>query len=198
MAKRQPVPTIAELSAERTDRFFEDLQKETDRGTALLAAAFLEDVLEASLRAYFVDDKGEADKLLVGDSPLGCLSARARLAYCLGLLGPDEYRDLNLVREIRNAFAHAARLVSFEDPGVKDQCRELRIPAMLLEHTKHPGTLAEARSRFVTCVTLLSQFLLARARALEHATPGKDRTVAAAASVDMGAPDAPEGTTPEP
>ena len=98
---------IPDLSAD-AKRFIEDVQKETDRGVALVSAAFLDDALEAMLRAFFVDDPDEVDKLLNAKAirPLSSFASRIQLAYCLGLIGPNMYRDLNVIRDIRNDFSH--------------------------------------------------------------------------------------------
>lgn len=52
MARRQIPRTIEDLK-KRRDQLFEALSKESDRGSVLVGACFLEEALEALLRAAF-------------------------------------------------------------------------------------------------------------------------------------------------
>jgi len=100
------------------------LDYESHRGCALAAAAFLDERLRQLLCASFVPDCVE--ELLEGaTAPLGTFSARILAAQALGLLPPKAARDLNLIRKIRNEFAHNLACGSFEVPEVTSRCREL-------------------------------------------------------------------------
>ena len=85
-----------------------ELSRESDRAAALLAAGYLDHLLGELLAVNMVVAQSQVEELLYknGNGPLGTFSARIDLAYCLGLTSDDEYRDLNLVRKIRNDFAH--------------------------------------------------------------------------------------------
>jgi DNA-binding MltR family transcriptional regulator len=171
MAKKT-TPTIPGLD-EDSARFLEDLQKETDRGAALVGAAFLDDVLEASLRAFFVDDKKVADQLLgSGDRPVSTFSARTHLAYCLGLLAPKVYADLNQIREIRNWFAHRHHPGSFDDPPVRDWCVALNFWRILPEHVGLTN-----RSRFVITAAMTAVVLIGNSKRHNHAEVAKETEV---------------------
>jgi hypothetical protein len=102
------------------------LNAETDRGCALMAAAYLDDQLGELLRAYFVDDLRIIDELLGPAAPLGSFSSRVDLAYSLGLIGPHGRRELHLIRKIRNDFGHRYAPMSFNDAAIRSRCLELR------------------------------------------------------------------------
>jgi hypothetical protein len=70
------------------------LNSETDRGCALMAAAYLDDRLVDLLKSHFVDDDNRADELLGQSKPLGTFFSRIDLAYLPGLVSPDEHRAL--------------------------------------------------------------------------------------------------------
>jgi DNA-binding MltR family transcriptional regulator len=57
---------------------------------------------------------------------LGSFAARINYAYCLGLISPDEFVDLHLMRKIRNYFAHGKEECSFDDEEVKSMCGSLK------------------------------------------------------------------------
>jgi mannitol operon repressor len=93
---------------DRTDlaRFLEELQHESDRGLALVGGAVVDDKLRATLAAFFVECSAVAKLIDQGNAPLGAFSARADACLALGLIDDFEYSEINLVRKIRNEFAH--------------------------------------------------------------------------------------------
>ena len=97
------------------------------RVLAVLGAAYLDSVLEQLLRATFVDDEKEADRLLAPDRPIGANGARYQLAYCLGLISADQRNDLKTIAKIRNLFAHDFSVVSLENDPVKALIKGLHI-----------------------------------------------------------------------
>jgi DNA-binding MltR family transcriptional regulator len=104
----------------------EILVSETDRGCALVAAAYLDEQLASLLRGFFIDDTKLAGKLIEGNGPLGSFSARIDLSHSLGLIPKLAVRDLHLIRKIRNDFAHIAAPLTFDDPAIASRCAQLR------------------------------------------------------------------------
>jgi mannitol operon repressor len=116
-------PHLREFSA-----FLKELNRESERGAVLIAAAMIDDLLERTILAFLVDHE-QTKRLLDGfNAPLGTLSARALAAFSLALLSETEYRDCERIRKIRNAFAHNVHM-SFEDQSVKDNCKNLELSA---------------------------------------------------------------------
>lgn len=101
------------------------LGRESDRGAALMAAAYLESELSILLGAFLVDDTRAQKALLSESGPLAAFSARIELAYLLGLVSPVGRRDLHLIRKIRNDFAHSPTNVSFDTEAIRSRCGEL-------------------------------------------------------------------------
>jgi DNA-binding MltR family transcriptional regulator len=106
-------------------RFRSFLSPESDRGCALIAAAFLDDRLAELLKLYFADEPTVADDVLGQSNPLGTFSSRIDVAYLLGLLSKGEHRALHLIRKIRNAFGHVAEPISFGSPEIASRCKHL-------------------------------------------------------------------------
>jgi DNA-binding MltR family transcriptional regulator len=98
-----------------------------DRSVAIVGAAYLDTVLELLLRNFLVEDENALGKLFDQDRPLSTFSARINMSYCLGLLTRSEYRELDLIRQIRNHFAHQLHGVAFDDPVISDKCRALSL-----------------------------------------------------------------------
>ncbi len=108
-------------------RIADELKHESDRGVVLIVAAFLDEQLEMLLTRHFIDDpKIAAELLSSGSGPLGSFSSRMKLAYCLDLIHPQHYKDLQVIRKLRNEFAHSHIRVSFESDRIRDLCANLR------------------------------------------------------------------------
>lgn len=116
------------MAGERLGQVFEfrqTLSSETDRGCALMAAAYLDDQLQELLLQSFVDDDATSTRFFHPNGPLGSFSARIDLAFLLGLISKQALRDLHLIRKIRNEFGHNHRPMSFSAEAVTGRCREL-------------------------------------------------------------------------
>jgi len=165
MGKRALV-TLPHLTSDMA-RLVDDFQKETDRGVALLGAAFLDDVLAVMLRAFFVDDREAVNKLITAGRPLESFGSRTHLGYCVGLLGTDIYDDMNLIREIRNDFAHR-QPTSFELEEISLKCRKLKAVKVMM-----PEEGCNGRDRFIVSVVLIANHLMVWTASVEHAKPAK-------------------------
>src|SRR6266480_1691168 len=146
MASRRQFQTLPNLCVDAA-RLVEDLERETDRGVALLAVAFLDDVLDLLLRASFVDDPDVVNRLIGPGRPLESFGSRAHISYCMGLLGADIYNDINLIREIRNDFAHR-QPTNFEQGDIRLKCNKVRCVSPMLEGNDSCTT----RERFIASV----------------------------------------------
>ena len=105
--------------------FFVEFAKESDRACVILGAAKIDILLKQLLLGLFLPSTSSTDELLDGDSALGTFSAKIQLAYRLGLLDAEFTRALNLIRKIRNEFAHEASTVSLSHPSHRDRIRHL-------------------------------------------------------------------------
>jgi DNA-binding MltR family transcriptional regulator len=167
MASRRQLQTLPLLCADAA-RLVGDLENETDRGVALLAVAFLDDVLDVLLRASFVNDSEAVNRLVGPGRPLESFGSRAHLAYCMGLLGADVYNDINLIREIRNDFAHR-QPTNFEQGEIRVKSGKLRCVAPMLQEIES----CTGRERFIASVVVIANHLIVQATEKTHAKPGK-------------------------
>ena len=95
----------AHLDINKLNEMVGTFHKESDRGAAILAGSFLEHYLGLYLRSLTVDDK-IAGKLFDGMGPLATFSQRIAIAYAFGFIDKRQHSDLELIRKIRNYFAH--------------------------------------------------------------------------------------------
>jgi hypothetical protein len=104
--------------------FLDDFNKETERGAALAAAAFIDDLLQRILMAFLVN-KSAGEKLLTGfNAPLSSFSARIAAVRALGLLSEAECQECELIRKVRNEFAHQVKM-SFDDKKIEGLCSSM-------------------------------------------------------------------------
>jgi mannitol operon repressor len=131
--------------------FLSEFQSETDRGAALVGAALIDDRLERLLRSHFLDCKESSELLDGANAPLGTFSARIKTAYCLGLITELECRECDIIRRVRNEFAHRLHGLTFEDQEVHDLCNDLQ--ANTPDGERFRG---DARQLFINSVILTS------------------------------------------
>ncbi|GEM_PF-6792277 len=98
----------------------------TDRASAVVLGSFVERSLADLLAAKM--NHSHIGKIFDFSGPLGTFSAKIDLAYAFNFIGPKSYHDLDLIRLLRNAFAHTRRAVSFQTPEVIDVCKYLKLP----------------------------------------------------------------------
>jgi DNA-binding MltR family transcriptional regulator len=101
------------------------LLKESDRGCAIFGASILDDELEFLLRAYFRDDpkavKDTINSLFNGEAPLATFSSRIKLAFALNLITRTMQSRIDIIRKLRNDFAHESGPLDFNDPRCRDR-----------------------------------------------------------------------------
>lgn len=117
---------------------FVDLKQETDRSCALLASAYLDGLLMSGIRERLRGRKKDIDELFHGMGILNSFGARIRIAYAIGYIGDDERTDFDIIRAIRNKFAHIPSRISFDTQSIRDQCNNL-ILGKLLEKLSRSG-----------------------------------------------------------
>jgi DNA-binding MltR family transcriptional regulator len=138
--------------------FRDALRKETDRGCALYAAAFIDDSLKDLLTYYFVDDEQLSSDLLDSrqNGPLSTFYARIIACRALGLVSKAVARDLDLIRKIRNEFAHSAEPVTFNASEVANRCRELKYVLLAEDDASPRTTFTNAVSALLAIVVITS------------------------------------------
>jgi hypothetical protein len=114
-------PTQEHLAAIETE-----LYNGPDRGAAVVLTAIVEKSLEhlikRALRPEGVND------LFQFNGPMGTLSNKIAMAFSMRLIGEKTKHDLEIIRHLRNIFAHSRLPVTFETEQVKAACDHLCLP----------------------------------------------------------------------
>jgi DNA-binding MltR family transcriptional regulator len=97
------------------------IKGETDRSAVIILASTVEDVLVEALLGRL---KGASSELRSGlldwTGPLGTFSGRIKIARAFEVIDQPTYRDLEDMREMRNACAHSPKPLSFEIEALRN------------------------------------------------------------------------------
>jgi mannitol operon repressor len=137
-----------------------------------LAAAVLDEALGRIIKKSMIANKALTDKLLGPVGPLGSFGSRISICYLLGKISDDEYNDLEIIRSIRNDFAHKIHDKSFEIENIKSRCSNLILAKKIgvFEEFGKFGT----RERFDFSVGFLVASLGMRETDLKQPTPASN------------------------
>ena len=105
--------------------FLQGLFQESERSAVVLGAARLDVALEQLLKVSMQHHPGGSDNLFDPDRPLGSFSAKISLAYRLGIIDSRIEHALQMIRRIRNDFAHSIESASLSESRHSNRLREL-------------------------------------------------------------------------
>ena len=91
-----PNTEIAQIELKRINEFKDfriSLLSESDRGSVLMAAAFIEDKITQLLETYMVQNKTIQKKIFDGNGALATFSSKIDIAFLLGLIPKNIYDD---------------------------------------------------------------------------------------------------------
>jgi hypothetical protein len=119
------------ISLESKTISVESFLNESDKGCVISVASVLEETLrrvhEAHIAATVPDAKTSYSALFESPyAPLASFNGVIELGYAYGLISTEDYRDLNVVRKIRNEAAHSLVEFSLDDRGVKSLVGRLK------------------------------------------------------------------------
>ncbi len=103
-----------------------------DRGqaaTVLKAIAIFEDALQECVQGCMrpLTSRMRA-RLFEGYGPISSMAAKTDIAYALNLLTDEEYADLQIIRKIRNQFAHSREVMGFEMLKIEKMVSRMQKP----------------------------------------------------------------------
>jgi DNA-binding MltR family transcriptional regulator len=98
-----------------------------DRSYCIILASMIERHLEqAIIERLRLINKDAEKPLFDREGALSTFFGNIHLGYALGLFSDTVRDDLNVIRRIRNAFAHSSLPITFESPEVSDEIGKLQ------------------------------------------------------------------------
>lgn len=148
--------------------------------TAILGGVMVEHEIEILMRRRIKRANEMWSEMVEERGPLRSFSTKIMLGYALGLFDAKMKHDVNVIRTIRNAFAHSKTMLHFDDALV---VRELLSAHLLAKPFKRslqkrppPGSHPDAQKRtaqaayVVVCFVATTKLINMRSRATSAAT----------------------------
>ena len=110
--------------------FAQTISSESDRGAIILAVTAIDDALRIRLANKFDSTTSGDEKALFGfNGAAGTFSSRILLAKALGIIEAGTQRRIDLLRNLRNACAHAQNELTFDSPVVREVVEYMTLTA---------------------------------------------------------------------
>ena len=164
----------ANVDTDEFREFYLSLTTESDRALAIVSFSYIDDKLTGLItKAMNPNISGGLETLFSSTGPLGTSSSRIKLAAALNWISNKTYRDLEILRKIRNEFAHNAFTTDFNNKRISGYISSLdSSEGKILEFVggEHDlplvNTLMNTRIRFhmrstLTCHAMISELLTA-------------------------------------
>jgi len=132
-------------SKEQISTFLNEINTQTDRGAAVIAASVLDDILKQLLFARLIklsSDRRESMFERTG-APLSTFSSKIEMGFALGCYTNDIRLCLHLVRDIRNQFAHRMEQITFDHPEVAAMLTARALPSFKRQGRSTRGTYSD-------------------------------------------------------
>ncbi len=121
------------LSQTETRTFFDIIREIEDgspRAVAVVAGAFVEEHLTKLIRWRMVRERIKSDVDLQGQmfrpgGPIGDFGTKINLAYLMGYISKDAWKELDTIRFIRNRFAHSVEINRWNIDWLMSRCNNL-------------------------------------------------------------------------
>jgi DNA-binding MltR family transcriptional regulator len=126
---------IKEFEAEinRVNRVLREIFKESGRAAALVVAAEIDRIVLKILESFLLPASAESSPFLERTGPIEALAVRIELLFRIGLIPPAMHHDLQLMRRIRNEFAHGPTGLDFNQSRVKKWALQLIVGRQQLQ-----------------------------------------------------------------
>lgn len=157
-----------ELTQEQLNSTFAEIFKQSDRAAAIVSGGILEEILQRMITSFMLPHPNVAKNIFDGVAPISTFAAKIELSYHLGLINIKEYEDLNLIKKIRNQFAHSIKEITFDTDSIKDRCLQLNTlnksnpPKITFDCIKNIKTLFQINA------TMLAAILFDKSNQIKH------------------------------
>lgn len=164
-----PISKLKKLASEKPNLadvmfHFQYIPKAEDRVVAIIEVTGLEGALENAIKTKLIPlNKTDYRELFAPEGPLGTFGLKIKFGYALGLYGEHTRKDLDIIRWIRNAFAHSGKPLWFDTEVVADSCDLLTVVKRTPNLAEYKGIkqpLDTPRKKFIASTALLNGALL--------------------------------------
>ncbi len=137
------------IQARDIETMHEEYVHMTDQATALVFCAMVERSLERAILSRMVRmRKKDRLGLFEGLGPIASIAAKIKIAASLGIVGPNASSDLEIIKNIRNQFAHSFHRITFDTKSVAAECSLLKTTDILRRRPVNRDMPNEPRDRY--------------------------------------------------
>jgi len=109
--------------------FISSLSEESDRARVIIVACWIEEFLKVKLMNEFSKGNAKARKeLFSANGPFATFSAKINAAFCAGWIDSDVHYDIQIIKKLRNIFAHSYDPASLDEDEIRNLIQSLRVP----------------------------------------------------------------------
>ncbi len=137
--------SLASPTPEESRTIRDSLPEADPIAAAIMGTAIVEHELDVLLRRRIpgVDDDTWAD-LLSDNGPYGTFSAKIRMGHALRIYGDETRQNLDVLRAIRNAFAHTKKPIDFGHELIIVELQKIRVPRKATRSIRAMYSLAKS------------------------------------------------------
>jgi hypothetical protein len=135
-------------------KVFDESLKGSDRDAAIVAACLIDNLLEKTLKSYFIENSG-VNRLFENEHILQTYYAKVNITHFSGLIPSFLYHDLLLIGRIRNKFAHRLdSKISFMDAEISKLVKDFK-----LKPKSADDDIKNTRLKYIATITAVSGLL---------------------------------------
>ena len=133
MSRRSIKQALSRLTRQKyvlstSEALVNELNTATDRTFAIIESGLVEDALGAVIaRSFSTLPQTDIARLFDDPGPLSTFANKILMGCAINVIDKTQRFDLALIRELRNAFAHAIVGLSFVDKAISDACMLLKL-----------------------------------------------------------------------
>jgi hypothetical protein len=109
------------------NKFLAEINSESDRTTAIVAGAFVQEHLIQLIRSRCVQDEKLHSEMFSPGRAIGDFGVQINLGYMMQIYSRAARKELDTIKYIRNEFAHKIEIDRFDIQSIAARCRNLRI-----------------------------------------------------------------------
>jgi DNA-binding MltR family transcriptional regulator len=114
----------------------QDLKKASDRAVAIIAGSLVEARVRTALEETFHRNASIENEMFRSSGPLGSFSAKIKLAFLVGIISKEAYKELETLKDIRNRFAHYLDIKDFKSERICVWCNNLKLIEKYFQEAK--------------------------------------------------------------
>jgi hypothetical protein len=143
------------------DDYYNQIDAEqNDRGAAILACTFVENALETAVSRRFPGVAKVFSRLFEDGGPLEAFDAKLLLAQALEIYGNLTASNMNVIKHVRNTFAHSSIPILFSATEVAAACNTLTLLSPNPQRYREALPFSSPREKFTTTCEVTGTALL--------------------------------------